>query len=439
MKNSEFNIAELKETATRILSNNRLHLLNYHPFVGNIAMKMNLVPIRDCRCDSAMTDGKNIFFDIDFLSNLSEDEAVFVLGHEIWHVVMMHFLRGENKNLEIFNIATDMEVNQLLTSDGFVAPNDALFPNNQFNKKSIYDFPSNLSAEEYYDLLLKNQNNFNNEEKNNDSKNSKNSKKRLSGQFDEHFDKNTNYENKECDSCFDKYGEKGYDSDFSPMNVNTENKEREIAEEIRQNVISSAQTVERTRGTLPGNIKKIVDSLLESNMSWKEILAKFITSGFENKTSWNAPNRRFAWNGTYLPRHDGDMMKIAIGVDTSASCGNDLEKFVSEIECIAKSFGSYELHVIQCDTEVKDYQVFDEYNTFNHKNIEFKGFGGTALKPIFDYIDLNDIDVNAVVVFTDGKCESFDENSNINIPILWTITGSNECKNLKIGEKVYMK
>jgi predicted metal-dependent peptidase len=213
-----------------------------------------------------------------------------------------------------------------------------------------------------------------------------------------------------------------------------------MAEEIRQSIVSAAQTFERMRGELPGHIKKVVSNILESKMSWKELLAKFITSGFENKTSWNSPNRRFAWSGTYLPRHDGDMMKIAIGIDTSGSCGGDLEKFVSEIECIAKSFGSYELHVIQCDTEVKDYQMFDEFNQIDTKAIEFKGFGGTKLKPIFDYIHLNDIDVNGVVMFTDGECENFEDDGSIELPIMWAISGhDNERKNLKIGEQVFIK
>ena len=116
-----------------------------------------------------------------------------------------------------------------------------------------------------------------------------------------------------------------------------------------------------------------------------------------------------------------------------------MERFVSEIEGIAKSFGSYELHVIQCDTEVKDYQMFDEFNQIDTKKIEFKGFGGTKLKPIFDYIQLNDIEVSGVVVFTDGECENFEDDGSIDIPVMWTITGNTkERKNLKIGEQIFL-
>ena len=68
--------------------------------------------------------------------------------------------------------------------------------------------------------------------------------------------------------------------------------------------------------------------------------------------------------------------------------------------------------------------------------IDFKGFGGTKLHPIFDYIQLNDIDVDAVVVFTDSECEEFDDDGNIDLPVMWMITGNRPGNNLKIGSKV---
>lgn len=439
---------ELKNIAKNILSKYRQNLLNVHPFIGNIAMNLDLIPIRDKRCSTAMTDGKTIYFDIDFLSKLNEKEGTFVLGHEVWHVVMMHFLRGEKYNHMIFNIASDMEVNQIMEFDGFIPPADVIFPNNRHSRTCEYNFADGLSAEEYYDLLIKynksNKEDFKNE--GNSSKNFKRGGSPCQGQFDDHFDKSADYDSMKNDlkneKITDKYGDKEFDDDFDPGKIKNENEARAIAEEIRQNIVSSAQAYERLRGELPGHIKKIMSVILESKMSWKEELAKFITAGFENRTSWNAPNRRFAWNGTYLPRHTGDMMKIAIGIDTSGSCSEDCEKFLSEVSAIAKTFGSYELHVIQCDTAVKDYQMFDENNTVDSAigKFEFKGFGGTELHPIFDYIKDNEIDVNGVLIFTDGYCEDFEDDGSIDLPILWTlISKENKADNLKIGEKIYMK
>lgn len=478
MKNC--NISELKETARKILAYNRMQILNKHPFIGNIAMNLDLVPIRDARCNSAMTDGKTIYFDIDFMSRLNADEIQFVLGHEIWHVVMLHFLRAGERDHGIFNIATDMEVNQILESDGFIPPTEALFPNPKHGRHCKFNFNDGLSAEEYYDLIMEwRENSKNFEEKINDVKNDdfkddadnendgmdgnvdgqpddqtvnqtkskkKNKRtKKCEGQFDKHFDQNENQEealkNAMAKGAEDKYGKKEADEDYQPRTLNTESDAREATEKVREMVISSAQNVERTRGQLPAEIKKYVDKLIEAKLPWREILAAFITSGIGNKTDWNVPNKRFAYSGTYLPSHGGDMMKIAIGVDTSGSCQNDCEKFLSEINGIAQGFDQYELHLIQCDTEVKDYTVFDQNNPLDPENnkIEFKGFGGTKLHPIFQYMDLNEVDVDAVVIFTDGECERFDQNEMFDIPVLWIISGKTSADNIQVGQKVFME
>jgi len=473
-------LQELKTTARKILAYNRMQLLNKHPFIGNIAMNLDLIPIRDARCDSAMTDGNAIYFDIDFMSRLNSDEIQFVLGHEIWHVVMVHFLRKGDRIHDIFNIACDMEVNQILDSDGFLAPSDALFPNKNHARKCEYNFDDGLSAEEYYDLIIEwhkkqaeqnrkeeseeienesmdpiDQKDENDQNGNGETKSQtkaqtkkktnrpKRNTKKCEGQFDKHFDQSENQEEalKEAmkNGAEDKYGTKEEDAEFKPRSYKTESEKREATEQVREMVISSAQTYERQKGDLPGHIKKYVDKLLESKLPWKELLSAFITAGFQNRSNWNVPNKRFAYSGTYLPSHTGDMMRIAIGIDTSGSCESECGKFLSEVNAIAKSFDQYELHVIQCDAEVKDYTMFNESNPMDPENkIEFKGFGGTRLHPIFDYIDLNNIEADAVLIFTDGYCENFDKNENFDRPIMWMITGKNECKNIEIGQKVYM-
>ena len=434
-------ITQLKKTATEILTSQRMDLINKHPFVGTIAMNLNLVPVRDARCSTAMTDGNSIYFDIAFLSRLTPDEITFVLGHEVWHVVMMHFLRGKDLKHELFNIAADMEVNQVLDADGFVSPEDVIFPNKRHGRKCEFTFDDGLSAEEYYEYLLKQRNTEFNEMSKKAVK-SKAMGSGLSGQFDSHFDKDKD-QDKALEEAMkanpnDKYGPKGKDEDFQPVSIKSENEQKNAMNRIRENVVAAAQSVERSRGSLPSYIKKHVEKLLDSKLPWKELLANFITTSYFNKINWNRPNRRFVSSGTYLPSHTGDMLRIAVGIDTSGSCRNDCEKFLAELSGIIKNFDGYELHIIQCDTEVKNYNLYNEENPLDPKEgIDFEGWGGTELHPIFDYIDQNDLEVDAVVMFTDGMCEEFKEETDL--PILWAITGNHHCENIKVGEKVYIK
>jgi predicted metal-dependent peptidase len=456
-KKEELDVADLKERARNVLAFVRTNVLQRHPFIGNVGMNLNLIPVRDFRCDTAMTDGNNIFFDIDFLSSLTSDEREFVLAHEIWHCVMMHFARRGTRIPMIFNLATDMEVNQLLESDGFIAPKNLVWPNDKNRHKSMFDLPDGLSAEEYYELLLKKMKsqqmkgggesgeggNGESGEGNGSgsSSGSKSKADKLNGQFDKHYDKHKNYKKEGEDykgGSKDKYGEKGIDEDFRP--AAPEDEERN-ANNIREAVVGAVQQIERSRGTVPAFIKSLVDKILKPEINWREQLAADITTTMQNKTNWNRPNRRFVYSGTYLPSHAGEAINIAVGIDTSGSCANDCKKFLSEVVSIAKTFGDYHITLIQCDTEVKDVTEYDEANPLDPEGspVEFKGFGGTVLMPIFDYIRDNDVDADKIIMFTDGYTEDFNETDAPSLPVLWVITKDGVSDHIHFGNVIQLK
>ena len=136
-------LKELKCSICKELSHARHKLLQFYPFIGSIALRMDLIPVRDIRCRTACTDGH----DISFFNKLSKDERIFVLAHEIWHAVLLHLVRCQSRIPSIFNIATDMEVNYLLKNDGYTPPSECVFP------------PKNLEgkdAEAIYEYLIKN-------------------------------------------------------------------------------------------------------------------------------------------------------------------------------------------------------------------------------------------------------------------------------------------
>ena len=119
---------ELKRNAAAILADVRMNFQREQPFVGSISMSLNLIPTRDSRNPTAATDGTNLYFDIAFLSELSANERMFVLGHEVYHNVMLHFIRQGGRDRELWNIATDMEVNNILATDGLIPPASAIMP-----------------------------------------------------------------------------------------------------------------------------------------------------------------------------------------------------------------------------------------------------------------------------------------------------------------------
>lgn len=444
---SESKLKELKSNALNILLETRRKLLNNYPFLGSIAMSMDVVPVRDKALITAATDGSSIYFDIDFLSKLSDDEQMFVFAHEIWHAALCHMIRKESRDSMTFNIAADLEVNQLLVADGLTPIKDCILPETLANKIKL---PKNESAENYYELLQKlaDKQANNNSSGNNSSRMSsngssssnlnskcKNSNQNNPKQIDKHIYKDDIADESSNEKRIDRYGEVGKDPDFVP------NVKPNIDSEMKSTVSMAAQQYERQRGELPNHIKSIIKKLLTPKVNWKEALQKFITKSIDNKVNWNIPNRRFIYGGTYLPSHSGDIIKLGVIIDTSGSTSDDMIQFISELNAIVSCFNNYELTVCQCDTEVKSIKTYDQYNALKHEDIEIEGGGGTYLTPAFETIqaqnDLGEHEIDGLIVFTDGYIEKIDKNI-CNIPVLWVISKDGNESECTFGDVIKM-
>lgn len=419
---SDEKLSELKTKASIILSKARKSLLNIQPFIGTIAMSLNIRPIRDNRVDTALTDGQNIYFDIDFLSRLTDDERVFIIAHEVWHNVMCHFIRVENRDRELFNIAADIEVNELLASEGLVVPKDALMA------KSIESAPG-LSAEDYYAKLL--EKSKSNIESLFDSLS--NSGENCKGQFDKHMYESDNISiDQGKTDVDDKYGKVEQDADLNGANV-----DQHAIEKIRESAIFAAQAIEKNGGTLSAGMQKLVNKLLKPQVPWQELLCQFISKCYGMKVNWSKPNRRFAYSGTYLPSKYGDTINVVVGLDTSASTDEYLPKFLGELNGLIKSFDGYTLNIIEADCIVQHTATYSEECPLDLENVEYKthGGGGTELKSILTYVSDNHIDADAILMFTDGENSStIDSDSDIGIPVLWMITPDGTDEYIKFGE-----
>lgn len=421
---SEEKLKELKHNAALILDVCRRNILNANPFFGQVMMQLELTPIRDVKCATACTDGKSIYFDIDFLSQLNEKQREFVLAHELLHNIMIHFTRRDNRDPKLFNYATDCEVNEILVKENFETPPEVLLP-------STFNFPSGLSAEEYYDLLMKEaEKNGSKSNMNGDGESSPENgngsmsvNNRLKGQFDKHEynDSASDEGSGGEESCEDQYGKVGSDPDFRPKPTEA------AAEKIREIAVSVIQQIARQHGNVPGHLERLVNKLVEPEINWKEVLSQFITkSTGESNRTWNRPNRRFAARGLYLPSASGEKIKIALGIDTSGSTCVETDTFIAEVKEIVETAGEYELTIIHCDTEVNKTEFYDSMDNPFDPNVEeysFAGGGGTNLLPIFDHVVENELDVDAIVMFTDG---AFDKITQADLPdglpVLWVIT-----------------
>ena len=444
-------LAELRRNAAGILADHRRSLLNDFPFTGSVLMSLNIIPTRDIRLATAACDGKNIYFDIDFLSSLSAEHAKFVLGHELWHALLAHMIRGEGyDDQERMNIAMDLEVNQLLVKEGLVCPPDGCMP-------KMFNLPEDLSAEKYYKLLenfsksrlqtLANNGTGNGTGNGNgdgsgipsdDPNTSGNSSGKLKGQFDKHLSEKDNVAQLKPDDSInvcDKWGKLGIDPNYNPGLSKSQLKEN--AERMREAAISAAQTYERSRGTLPGHLAGFVEKITKAEISWQEVLSSFVTRCIGSEPDWNRPNRRFAYSKTYLPSHTSESVHLGVILDTSGSTENDIPKFLGEVNGIVESFSGYSLTVLQVDTRIHEAVTYGEDNPLDllHTKFQVKGLGGTRLYPGFKWFQENDEnEVDAIICFTDGECENFTEDMNPGIPVLWVLTKDGNANAKAFGE-----
>ena len=127
----------------------RIGLLMKAPFYGNLATRLTLVNA-DEWCPTAATDGRNFYYNTEFVNMLSQRETEFLFGHELLHCVYDHLgRRTERHDPRLANAAQDYVVNADLIDQRV---------GEKITKVPILFDPKykGMSWEEVYDLLYEN-------------------------------------------------------------------------------------------------------------------------------------------------------------------------------------------------------------------------------------------------------------------------------------------
>lgn len=455
-------LKKLKVDMIESLSVDRYYLISQFPFIGNLLLRLELVPVRDRRVMTACTDGAHVYFSIDFHQKLTKQERVFVLAHEMMHCVLMHLTRCQTRDQDVYNIASDMEVNYCLSKQGagLVPPKDLCFPPKSMQGKSaevIYEWllrkfkqqsklgqklkipngtPSPSTGNDSGNVSDEDDAQNDNESSLGQCENGSKSGK-LSGQFDNHKFDGDNADSKDessKDVPEDKYGKIGYDSDFTPAIP------KDFADKMREAVIAEAQRQQRTngQGMMPGGIEAILGAMPKPKVDWKALLAQFCTTTVGDKMTWCPPNRRHVYNEMYFQSRRSERLRIAVILDTSGSVYADLPQFFTELCAIVGSF-SYEMHVIQCDAAVHSYEMYDNDKPFpvdDPKKFKVVGCGGSDFRPATKYLNDNMIEHDVVIFLTDGFI-TFDEQPPEK-PALIVLTENGNAKCCSWGRKIIM-
>lgn len=464
---SDEKLAEIKKKVSESLALDRHSLIFDFPFTASLMMRLDLIPTRDKRNMTACTDGKSIYFDCDFYTRLSKKERAFVLAHEVWHNVLLHLSRKQTRDAQLFNIATDMEVNHLLASEAagksIEPPEGLLFPPKNLEGKSaevIYDYllrqmkkeakKAEKQGQQMSGMSSSGEGGGSGGESSSDAEGDKdnaankhrrgNKKRQLKGQFDGHI-----YQGDDDDEgdgkVEDQWGEVGFDEDFRPRVSD------DYADQMREAAIAAAQACERQQGDLPAGVKSLLDKVTKPEMNWRELLSQFVTSCYNGSRKWLPPNRRHVYNEMYFQSRRDEMLTGAVCIDTSGSCVDDLPKFFGELKGLIETFGGYRIYVVQADAAVDQVDVYDSADNpldpeFGSK-IDWSGGGGTDYGPFFKWIDTKYFELEGklpdFVVYVGDGYAGMSYTKTPTYPVLWLLTNGGNEDFCEWGKKLHFK
>ena len=390
-----------KNDAVEKLITARVGLLLRQPFFGNLATRLQLIDASDW-CPTAATDGRNFYYNIDFIKSLSAKQCEFLFGHETLHNVFDHLTRRLDRDPKFFNYACDFAVNQILIDERIGEKIDQV--------KICYDSKyRGKSSEEIYDDLMKNVKFMSAEEL----------LKQLGELLDEHMDWDEDGDPRDGESNGDKDG-KG-----APKYSKEELKK--IRDELKEAMVAAAQAA--GAGRVPVGVQRLLKDLTEPKMDWRQLLRMNIQSILRSNYSFMRPSRKGWHTGAVLPGMLNDeTIDICIGIDMSGSIGDAQAKdFLSEVKGIMDEYVDYNIQLWCFDTEVYNYAKFSADNGQDLDSYEIKGGGGTDFDCNYNFMKEQGIEPKKFVMFTDGyPCGSWGDEDYCDT--LFIIHGSEDIK-----------
>jgi predicted metal-dependent peptidase len=357
------------------LTTARVGLLLKAPFFGNMATRMKLIDASEW-CPTAATDGRNFFYNKDFVEKLSTKKLEFLFGHEIGHCVFDHFGRAGSRDRQLCNIAQDYAINIILKDEKIGDVIDEV-------KICLDPKYRGLAWEEIYDSLYEEADKIGMDEL----------MEQLGDLLDDHINEDTGGGGNDGD-------ENGKDKKGKPV-LSKEEKQK-IKDEIKEAMIQSAAAA--GAGKTPAAIQRLIKDLTEPKMNWREILRMNIQSLVRNDYSFSRPSRKGWASGVILPGLKNDeTIDVAIAIDMSGSIGlDDATVFLTEVKGIMDQYEDYNVKIWCFDTEVYNYAEFAADHGDGIETYEPKGGGGTEFMVNWDFMKENGIEPKKFIMFTDG-------------------------------------
>lgn len=314
-----------------------------------------------------------VYINPEFVEKLGNDhEAIAgVMAHEMLHLVLQHHTRGLLYDKWMWNVATDMCINQALRDDKIKLPNDCFYPPNEYIQQG-----GELYAEMLFEWLKKN---------------------------DSWLPKNKNGEGQaspgagcavlDPDGSGDKPGE-GQDADGN------------ASPDWRQ-VAIDARAMAQSAGRGSSSIAHLL-SPRQPKINWKKVLKAGIDLAFSKPgrdfQTFSRRHRRSPAEGVQFPGWRGVEPRVAVVIDVSGSMSRDwVDKIVAECKRLTDVYPTMKMYLVSHTSEVV-WEGWVDRGTSGKFSDAVQFSGGTDPQPAYDAVAKAG-KFDTLVHFTD--CEFF--------------------------------
>lgn len=418
-----------------------LALKMQHPFFASIALYATCK--LDSTVDIAQINDKEIIISPDFLEPMDEPSRFSYLLHQILHQALQHPYRGKNRNNELWNIAADIVVNNIIneTTSWPIAPKTAwdfryredsvervyikLQQQKERQSKPIKKEGGNKEANKEES---KKQNKEQSEGQNKEQSKGGN-KKQNKGQSEEQNKEGNEKQNKRQSSkAMTDSGKvqkkssqslsKKYNSHSDFQTKITKNTKKTQQYWRSAMVKARQQPLKQHYGKESMSLQRELDLAIGQQLDWRRLLWKYATPEANDYEEFDP---RFIHRNLYLEILRTDELNADVLIDTSGSISEKLLKqFLQELLAIHACHPAVHINIYYIDTEI--HGPYDIPSDLSHFPVPIGG-GGTSFKPYFEQLEskaelLNKTKV--IVYFTDGFGDFPDKEPNI--PVLWVVS-----------------
>lgn len=363
--------------AARILAQSRW------PYISHLLFSLRIVPPSAGTLETLAVDaGWRLYFNEDYVSKISVAELATDLQHEAMHCMFNHHeryvaLRDPEPDHQLFNIAGDCGINDVIESCGFTFAKN--FPPVRYK-----DFPkinSSMTTERAYYTL-------------------KETEEAGGGGGHSH-------------DCGSSAGGAPRDYEIPPDDKTLPAATPELKAAVKTKVATEITQSASKAGQAPGDLIRWADNFMSPKINWRRQLAVRIRVAIATKSgrrdySMMRPSRREQGlaNGDVkirLPsmRQPGDP-KVAVVVDTSGSISDQvMQATLAEVMGITRAVGNSKgLEVIACDAV--SYPAVRVRTASDVKKLKLPGGGGTDMREGIKASLESKPRPDVVIVVTDG-------------------------------------